>query len=59
MNAYVERYNLTFVDKWLNQYLLTMIAKVKEFATKWLWSCNNEKLNMELSPLVNEYYYKE
>ena len=47
-NAYIERYNRTVRYDWLNQYLFSTIAEVQEFATKWLWSYNNERPNMAI-----------
>ncbi|GHV51245.1 hypothetical protein FACS1894168_3330 [Deltaproteobacteria bacterium] len=45
-NGYVERYNRTVRYDWLNQYLFETLEGVQEFATKWLWSYNNERPNM-------------
>lgn len=47
-NAYVERYNRTVRYDWLNQYLFSTIDEVQEFATRWLWSYNNERPNMAI-----------
>jgi len=47
-NAYVERYNRTVRYDWLNQYLFSTITEVQEFATRWLWSYNNERPNMAI-----------
>lgn len=47
-NAYVERYNRTVRYDWLNQYLFSTIAEVQDFATRWLWSYNNERPNMAI-----------
>lgn len=47
-NAYVERYNRTVRYDWLNQYLFDTIAEVQAFATRWLWTYNNERPNMAL-----------
>lgn len=47
-NAYIERYNRTVRYDWLNQYLFSNIEEVQEFATKWLWSYNNERPNMAI-----------
>lgn len=51
-NAYVERYNRTVRYDWLNQYLFSNISEVQEFATKWLWSYNNERPNMALGGIT-------
>lgn len=47
-NAYVERYNRTVRYDWLSQYLFESIGQVQEFATKWLWTYNNERPHMGL-----------
>lgn len=47
-NAYVERYNRTIRGDLLNQHLFCSIKEVQEFATKWLWSYNNERPNMAI-----------
>jgi len=51
-NAYVERYNRTVRYDWLNQYLFSNIQEVQEFATKWLWSYNNERPNMAIGGIT-------
>ena len=45
-NSYVERYNRTVRYDWLNQYLFESLEEIQNFATKWLWSYNNERPNM-------------
>jgi len=45
-NAYVERYNRTVRHEWLGQYLFETINEVREHATRWLWTYNNERPNM-------------
>lgn len=47
-NAYIERYNRTVRGDLLNQHLFRSITEVQEFATKWLWSYNNERPNMAI-----------
>jgi len=42
-NAYIERYNRTVRYDWLCQYLFETIDEVQNFATKWLWTYNNER----------------
>lgn len=51
-NAYIERYNRTVRYAWLSQYLFETIEEVKEFATRWLWSYNNERPNMALGGIT-------
>ena len=45
-NAYVERYNRTVRYDWLSQYLFDTIEEVQDYATRWLWTYNNERPNM-------------
>lgn len=45
-NAYVERYNRTVRHEWLDLYIFETIEEVKQIATEWLWTYNNERPNM-------------
>ena len=51
-NAYVERYNRTVRYDWLNQYLFSSISEVQAYATKWLWSYNNERPNTAIGGIA-------
>jgi len=51
-NAYVERYNRTVRYDWLNQYLFESIEQVRFYATRWLWTYNNERPNMALGGIT-------
>ena len=51
-NAYIERYNRTVRYDWLSQHLFDSIEQVQEFATRWLWTYNNERPNMALGGLT-------
>ena len=51
-NAYIERYNRTVRYDWLGQYLFDSISEVQEFATRWLWTYNNERPNMALGGIT-------
>jgi putative transposase len=51
-NAYVERYNRTVRYDWLSQYLFSSIQEVQEYATRWLWTYNNERPNMGLGGIT-------
>lgn len=51
-NAYVERYNRTVRYDWLSQYLFDSIEEVQEYATRWLWTYNNERPNMALGGIT-------
>jgi len=51
-NAYIERYNRTVRYAWLSQYLFSTIEEVRDFATRWLWSYNNERPNMALGGIT-------
>lgn len=51
-NAYVERYNRTVRYDWLAQYLFDSIEEVQDYATRWLWTYNNERPNMALGGIT-------
>jgi len=51
-NAYVERYNRTVRYDWLAQYFFDSIEEVQEYATRWLWTYNNERPNMALGGIT-------
>ena len=51
-NSFIERFNRTVRYAWLSQYLFGSIDEVKEFATRWLWSYNNERPNMALGGII-------
>ncbi len=53
-NAYVERYNRTVRYDWLNQYIFDSISSVQDFATRWLWTYNNERSSMTLGGITSE-----
>jgi putative transposase len=47
-NAYVERFNRTVRYEWLSQYYWSSLEEVQEFATRWMWSYDNNLTNMAL-----------
>ena len=51
-NAYIERYNRTVRYDWLAQFLFETVDQVREFATRWLWTYNNERPNMALGGIT-------
>jgi len=51
-NGYVERYNRTVRYDWLSQYLFESIQQVQDYATRWLWTYNNERPNMALGGIT-------
>jgi putative transposase len=51
-NAYVERYNRTVRYDWLSQYIFKSINQVQEYATKWLWTYNNDRPNMGIGGIT-------
>ena len=51
-NAYVERYNRTVRYDWLGQHLFENIEEVRDYATKWLWTYNNERPNMGIGGIT-------
>ena len=51
-NAYVERYNRTVRYEWLEQNLFEDITQVQDFATRWLWTYNNDRPNMGIGGIT-------
>lgn len=51
-NAYIERYNRTVRHEWLDQCIIKSIEEAQEFATKWLWTYNNERPNMGIGGIT-------
>ena len=51
-NTYVERYNRTIRYDWLSHYLFESITEVQDFATRWLWTYNNERPKMRLGGIM-------
>lgn len=51
-NAFIERYNRTVRGEWLGQYLFETIDVAQEQATEWLWTYNNEQLNMGIGGIA-------
>jgi putative transposase len=51
-NAYVERYNCTVQNEWLDQHTTESIEEAQEFATQWLWTYNNARLNMSIGGIA-------
>jgi putative transposase len=45
-NAYVERWNRTVRNEWLDAHLFESIDHAQQTATEWLWRYNNERPNM-------------
>ncbi|BHH82668.1 hypothetical protein LA52FAK_09570 [Desulforhopalus sp. 52FAK] len=51
-NAFVERYNRTVRYDWLNQRQFTSLDSMRNFATDWMWICNNVRPNMGLGGIT-------
>lgn len=51
-NAYIERYNRTVRHEWLGQYIFSTIREAQEYATRWLWTYNNERPNMAIGGIT-------
>jgi len=47
-NAYIERFNRTARQEWLDMYQFTSITHAQLLATQWLWKYNNERPNMAI-----------
>jgi putative transposase len=51
-NAYIERFNCTVKCDWLSHYIYEDIEQLQERATEWLWTYNNERLNMGIGGIT-------
>ncbi|SFL26503.1 putative transposase [Pseudovibrio ascidiaceicola] len=51
-NAYVERYNRTVRQEWLDQNCFETIEQAQIEATNWLWTYNNERSNMAIGGIT-------
>jgi putative transposase len=51
-NAYIERYNRTVRHEWLGQYIFSTIKEAQDYATRWLWTYNNERPNMAIGGIT-------
>ncbi|WP_156453362.1 integrase core domain-containing protein, partial [Polycladidibacter hongkongensis] len=51
-NAYVERYNRTVRQEWLDQNCFETIEQVQAQATRWLWTYNNNRPNMAIGGIT-------
>ncbi|WP_156178101.1 IS3 family transposase [Puniceibacterium sp. IMCC21224] len=51
-NAYIERYNRTVRNEWLDQHIIENIEEAQDFATQWLWTYNNDRPNMGIGGIT-------
>ena len=51
-NAYIERYNRTVRQEWLDQNIFETIEEAQDQATKWLWTYNNDRPNMGIGGIT-------
>ena len=51
-NAYIERYNRTVRNEWLGTNIFHSIQDVQDYATKWLWTYNNDRPNMGIGGIT-------
>lgn len=51
-NAYVGRYNRTVRYDWLAHHLFETLDEIQDFATRWLWTYNNDRPNMALGGIT-------
>ena len=38
--------------EWLDQYIIETIDEAQDFATQWLWTCNNDRPNMGIGGIT-------
>lgn len=51
-NTYVERYNRTVRQEWLGEFIWGTVEEVKDHASRWLWTYNNERPNMGIGGII-------
>lgn len=51
-NAYVERFNRTVRQEWLNLTIFESIAHAQETATRWLWLYNGDRPNTAIGGIT-------
>lgn len=51
-NAYVERFNRTVRNEWLNEHIFESIEHAQLTATQWLWVYNNERPNTAIGGIT-------
>lgn len=51
-NAYVERFNRTYREDVLDQYLFENLEQVRAFSQQWMWEYNNERPHDSLQNLA-------
>jgi putative transposase len=51
-NAHIERYNRTVLGEWLDQNIIENIERAQDFATKWLWTYNNDLTNIGIGGIT-------
>jgi putative transposase len=42
----------TVRHEWLDQYIINSIEEAQHFATQWLWTYNNDRLNMGIGGIT-------
>lgn len=51
-NACIERCNRTVRHEWLDRHIIETIEEAQDFATQWLWTCNNDRPNMGIAGMT-------
>lgn len=51
-NAYIKRYNRTVRHEWLDQNIFKTNEEVQDQATEFLWTYNNDRLNMVIGRII-------
>ena len=51
-NPYIVRYNRTVRHEWLDQHIIENIEEAQDFATRWLWTYNNDRPNMGIGGIT-------
>ncbi len=56
--AYIERFNRTARNEWLELYLFDSVEQAQSLATQWLWQYNNERPHTAIGGVPPRYLLK-
>ncbi len=51
-NSPWQRYNRTVRQEWFGQYHFETLDQVRDYATRWLWTYNNDRPNMAIGGIT-------
>jgi hypothetical protein len=58
-NAYIERFNRTARNEWLNKHIFDSIEHAQNLATQWMWVYNNERPHSSIGGIPPRRLFKQ